>query len=127
MEEKDAVIEIKLKSKSGFNQKIEGKISSTQWALINRILEDWQLILLNAELILELHTKNQWINRVPDCLPEKRYFKEEFLFIDSHGNKMHCGGDFSAAEKLDSYPVRVYRLKTASQSLEEKQVATENK
>lgn len=73
---------------------------------------------INAELIIILTSKNDWINRIPRCLPEKQYYKEEFLFIDSNGNKMTNGGDFMAAEEMKTYPVKVYRFVIASQEFE---------
>lgn len=75
-------------------------------------------IKINAELIITLTSKNDWINRIPRCLPEKQYYKEEFLWVDSDGNKMVQDSDFMAAEVMCTYPVKVYRFITASQEVE---------
>lgn len=72
---------------------------------------------LNLELLLTLHSKSQWISRIPRHLPEKLYHNEEFLWVDSQGNKMVIGEDFSAAEELNSYPVYVYRHVRAKHQL----------
>ena len=72
---------------------------------------------INAELILTLESLNDWVRKCPDYLPQKRYYKEDFLFIDSLGNKMVMGADFKAAQKLNSYPVKVYRFTTADEFL----------
>ena len=63
----------------------------------------------NGELILTLHSKREWINRVPQNLPSKNYYKEEFIWIDANGNTLVMGADFAAAERMESYPVKVYR------------------
>jgi len=60
---------------------------------------------LNLELLLILRSKSEWVNKIPKLLPNKIYSKEDFLWIDSLGNKMVIGSDFSAAEVLHSYPV----------------------
>ena len=66
-------------------------------------------VTLNVEFILMLHSKQEWINKVPECLPRKKKKAEEWVWIDSNGNSMALGEDFSAAEEMSSYPVRVYR------------------
>lgn len=63
----------------------------------------------NAELILTLESKNEWVRKVPRHLPEKNYYNEQFIWIDANGNTLVMGEDFAAAERMDSYPVRVYR------------------
>ncbi len=63
----------------------------------------------NGELILTLESKNEWIRKVPRRLPEKNYHNEHFICIDANGNTLVMGEDFAAAEKMNSYPVRVYR------------------
>ena len=63
----------------------------------------------NAELILTLESKNDWIKRVPNHLPEKKYYNEQFIWIDANGNTLVMGEDFEAAERMASYPVKVYR------------------
>lgn len=62
-----------------------------------------------GELILTLESKNDWIKRVPNHLPEKKYYNEQFIWIDANGNTLIMGEDFEAAERMASYPVKVYR------------------
>lgn len=64
---------------------------------------------INGELIITLNSKNEWVRKIPRHLPEKKYYNEQFLFIDANGNKLAMGEDFTAAERIGSYPVRVYR------------------
>lgn len=63
----------------------------------------------NAELILTLESKNEWVRKVPHHLPEKNYRNEQFIWIDANGNTLVMGEDFAAAERIKSYPVKVYR------------------
>lgn len=67
-------------------------------------------IILNAEFLFELANKQQWINRVPQILPKKIRGGETWVWVDINGNVFECGADFSAAEKLETYPCKVYRL-----------------
>jgi glutathionyl-hydroquinone reductase len=67
-------------------------------------------IILNAEFLFELANKQQWINRVPQILPEKIRGGETWVWMDINGNVFECGADFSEAEKLETYPCKVYRL-----------------
>jgi hypothetical protein len=39
----------------------------------------------------------------------KNRYKEEFLWLDKNGYVLERGADFMAAEKINSYPVKVYR------------------
>lgn len=71
-------------------------------------------ITLNAELLLTLNSKEEWIRRVPNALPKKNRYNEQFLWIDKNGNVLECGADFSAAEEQASYPVNVYRTQPVS-------------
>ncbi|MFA6400908.1 MAG: hypothetical protein WCX31_04675 [Salinivirgaceae bacterium] len=71
-------------------------------------------ISVNAEFLFKLSSKKEWINRVPDILPEKTTKAEEWIWIDKNGNSMIIGEDFQAAQDMDSYPVKVYRkIRTA--------------
>lgn len=63
----------------------------------------------NGELILTLESKNEWVRKVPNHLPEKNYYNEHFIWIDANGNTLAMGADFAAAERIKSYPVKVYR------------------
>lgn len=71
-------------------------------------------ITLNAELLFELANKQQWINRVPQILPEKTRGAETWVWVDINGNVFECGADFTAAEKQETYPCKVYRLNNVS-------------
>lgn len=78
-------------------------------------------VFVNAELILILDSKEDWINNVPRLLPPKNRHKENFLWTDRNGNVFELGEDFAAAERLNSYPCKVYRTKTVSQFEKEKE------
>jgi hypothetical protein len=67
-------------------------------------------ITVNAEFLFELASKSQWISRLPRCLPSKIRNREQWIWVDKNGNTFECGADFSVAEKMDSYPCKVYRL-----------------
>lgn len=72
-------------------------------------MEDLEKVSFNGTLLLTLESKNDWISKVPCHLPEKNYHNEQFIWIDANGNTLVMGEDFSAAEKINSYPVKVYR------------------
>jgi hypothetical protein len=63
----------------------------------------------NGELVLTLESKNDWFNKVPNKLPKKKYRDEQFFWIDANGNTMVMGEDLSAAERMSSFPIKVYR------------------
>ncbi len=65
---------------------------------------------IKAEFLLEIKSKRDWINRLPEALPKKKTFSEMFLFVDKNGYVFLTGKDFSVAEQLKSYPCKVYRL-----------------
>lgn len=71
-------------------------------------------ITVNGELLFELESKQAWINRVPGILPNKTRGAERWLWIDKNGNVFECGADFMAAEKIESYPCKVYRLQNVA-------------
>src|SRR5688572_16935754 len=60
-----------------------------------------------AKRVLELVSLNDWVNRVPRCLPEKTRGGEQLIWIDKNGNVLESGADFMAAEEQNSYPVKV--------------------
>lgn len=64
---------------------------------------------VKGRLIGTLHSKQEWINRVPDILPRLPKH-ESLLFVDSNHNILTIGKDFAVAEENDSYPVRIYHL-----------------
>lgn len=68
----------------------------------------------NAELIGTLKSKQDWINRVPRCLPPKRE-AEVRVWLDKNGNCLSQGEDFMAADDIDSYPVRVYSCRRVAE------------
>jgi len=72
----------------------------------------------NGELILTLESKNEWVRKVPRHLPEKNYLNEHFIWIDANGNTLVMGEDFAAAEKINSFPVKVYRHIRVKQTAE---------
>jgi hypothetical protein len=74
-------------------------------------------IIINAELLFELESKQAWINRVPQILPDKTRLGETWIWIDANGNVLECGADFSAAENGCSYPVKCYRPCSVSEEL----------
>lgn len=74
-------------------------------------------ITVNGEFLFELKSKNEWIAKVPSILPEKTRGGEQWLWIDKNGNVFEKGLDFSAAETIDSYPCKVYRLQNVAGSI----------
>jgi len=66
-------------------------------------------VILNVEFLFALNSKREWINRVPAILPAKKDQAEAWVWIDVNGNTLAIGEDFAAAEKMESYPVKVYR------------------
>jgi hypothetical protein len=81
------------------------------WKMIGVFLiNQMEKIVLNAEFLFELANKQQWINRVPQILPEKIRGGEIWVWVDINGNVFERGADFSAAEKQKTYPCKVYRL-----------------
>jgi len=73
-------------------------------------------IICKGELILTLTSKQDWVDRIPDELPEKR-FAETRLFLDKNGNVLVRGKDFEIAEIEGTYPVNVYSLQSVSESI----------
>lgn len=73
-------------------------------------------IACKGELILSLKSKQDWINRIPDELPEKR-LAETRLFLDKNGNVLARGKDFEVAEIEGTYPVNVYSLQSVYESI----------
>jgi hypothetical protein len=70
-----------------------------------------------GELILTLESKRAWVNRVPQCLPEKTK-AQQLIWIDANNNCLTIGEDFAAAEEMKSYPVRVYRVYRVAEAAE---------
>jgi len=70
-------------------------------------------VTFNGELMLTLTSKQDWINRLPQALP-KLESHERLVWLDANGNAASIGLDFDRAKKMDSYPIKVYRLKRIS-------------
>jgi hypothetical protein len=71
-------------------------------------------ITVNGELLFELSSKQDWVNRVPKILPNKTRAGEQWIWVDKNGNVFECGADFMAAEKTKTYPCKVYRLQNVA-------------
>jgi hypothetical protein len=71
-------------------------------------------ITVKGELLFELESKQQWVNRVPHILPKKTRGGEQWIWVDKNGNNFECGKDFEVAEKEGTYPCKVYRLQSVS-------------
>lgn len=85
-----------------------------------------QDIKIKGELLFELKDKQDWINRVPKILPNKNRANERFIWVDVNGHVFECGGDFMYAEKHNTYPCKVYRVKTVEQWATEKESTNGN-
>lgn len=69
---------------------------------------------LMAVQIAEITSMQDWINRAPHCLPEKRK-AEVRIWIDRFGACLAIGKDFMVCKDADSYPVKVYSLIRAAE------------
>ena len=67
-------------------------------------------ITVKGELLFELKNKQQWVNRVPQIMPDKTRGGEIWVWIDINGNLFENGRDFDIAEEKATYPCKVYRL-----------------
>lgn len=70
-------------------------------------------ITINGTKIIELESKQDWINQIPKKLPLKKS-EDEFLFVDKNGNLLTIGLDFRIAEEQQAYPVTVYLAQRTS-------------
>jgi hypothetical protein len=78
--------------------------------LENLLLQLDGKVLVEAEFLFQLESKQDWVNKCPDILPHKKRGKHEtWLWLDTNGNVLEIGVDFQAAKELATYPVRVYR------------------
>lgn len=73
-----------------------------------------ETITVKAELLLQLESRQDWINKIPKHLPQKKYDNEKFLWIDKNGNEFERGADFQIAEEQNLFPCRIYRVQTIS-------------
>lgn len=64
-------------------------------------------------LVTTLKSKQEWINKVPECLPVDVAHRE-LLFIDKNGNALKVGADFESAEHQNSFPVKIIHLTRVS-------------
>jgi hypothetical protein len=71
-------------------------------------------ITINAEFLFELHSKEHWVNSVPQILPEKIRSGEQWIWVDKNGNVFESGADFASAEKNKTYPCKVYRVQNVA-------------
>jgi hypothetical protein len=67
-------------------------------------------ITLKAQFLFELKSKQDWINNVPAILPKKFSRAEQWVWVDKNGFVFTTGRDFSASEKQNSFPCKVYKL-----------------
>ena len=74
-------------------------------------------ITINAELVLTLASKREWVNRVPHCLPEKTRAGEKLIWVDVNGDVFESGSDFEAAEQKATYPCKVYRPRNVNSEM----------
>ena len=70
-------------------------------------------IKINGTLVFEIRSKNHWINSFPGALP-KLPMSEKIIWVDNQGNVATCGEDFMDAEKLETYPIKIYWLSRTS-------------
>jgi hypothetical protein len=82
-------------------------------------------VTVNAELLFVLNSKRDWVNNVPQILPDKTRSSEQWLWVDSNGDVFEIGKDFEAAEKKATYPCKVYRLRSVSSTTEEPEIQNE--
>lgn len=75
-----------------------------------------QSISVQATLIIQLDSKSDWVNKIPNKLP-KKLNGEHFLFLDKNGNALFLGLDFKLAEENNLFPVKVYRLESVLQKI----------
>lgn len=71
-------------------------------------------IIVKGELLFILESKQDWVNKVPRILPDKRSKAEQWIWVDKNGNTFEVGADFIKAQELGTYPCKVYRLQTVS-------------
>lgn len=70
-----------------------------------------------AEFLFQLDSEEDWIKKVPKIVPPKIRSGETRIWVDKYGNVFEAGVDFRAAQILDSYPCRVYRLRNVASTM----------
>ncbi len=71
-----------------------------------------ETIQVQGELLFELRSRQDWINKVPGILPKRKIQGEVWLWVDINGNSFHRGEDFTFADKHNTFPCKVYRIQT---------------
>jgi len=72
---------------------------------------------IKVEFLLRFDSNREWVNNVPECLPEKKTRSETWIWIDKNGYSAQIGEDFALAESNESYPIRIYRLISIAESV----------
>jgi hypothetical protein len=70
---------------------------------------------IRAEFLFEFTSKQDWINRAQELFAPCPSDIQETICLDTGGNVLTTGKDFSDAEVLGTYPVKVYRLVRVSE------------
>lgn len=101
--------------KASYIESLSGLKYIITWDDIKQMRLDF--VSVRCDVILRLESKHDWVRSVPDKLPKKATPDEIRLFVDANGCVLTSGKDFESARVLASYPVTVYRLKTATEFL----------
>lgn len=76
-------------------------------------------ITINAEFLFEFTSKIHWINTAQETFLQQGLTNaEKTICIDKNGDACNIGLDFSYADKLDLFPIKVYRLIRTSEVAE---------
>ncbi len=75
-------------------------------------------ITVKGELLFELESMRQWVNRVPGILPDKIRSEETWIWVDINGNVFESGKDFMVSDEKATYPCKVYRLQNVASANE---------
>mgnify|MGYP001810083329 CR=1 FL=1 len=70
---------------------------------------------IRATYLFEFTSKQQWINKAQSWFEPYTSLAEKTICLDKNGNVLTTGKDFSDAEIVNSYPVKVYRLVRVSE------------
>ncbi len=108
-------VEIKITEKGGFSDLALNNLNPENPS--NRIYFEKDNLSFNGTLLFNLESKQDWINKCPGFIPEKKSRAELWLWLDNKGNTLTMGEDFEAAEELNTFPVRVYKLIRTSETL----------
>ena len=102
-----------------FEMTTDFTLKSGEFAIVPRVEYDTLIEKpsFNGELVLTLESKRDWVRKVPNHLPEKTR-AQQLIWLDANNNCLTIGEDFSSAEKMESYPVRVYRVIRVTEAAE---------